>query len=485
MTLSKLNYVNVGPNSTFEASGDFTSTPEDVDNLLTYLTSSGKHHIVIHLHGGLISEKKGMAIAEKIIAPYEAAGAHPVSIVYETGFLETLSDNLTSIRNTKLFTKLLKYVRKYVAKKLGVGITSLELPIIDETIFNRPADELESDDYFTIIEDAAGQYVPDEADDGLEGVKTKVDDADLKEIEEWLDADEGMQAVLSKDASNPLVVDEKLDRPGDGAEEGVLTWGKTAWTILKIGKRVLSRLLRKRDHGAYCTIVEEVLREVYLADFGEWTWTKMKNKAHDMFQSNENRSGLEQHPGRYLMDGLAKLQADNADAVIDVVGHSLGTVAACELLDAMEDILKIRNIAFLAPAVQTEKVNSSLITKQERFDQFRMFTMSEHYERHDKLVGIIYPRSLLYFISGVLEETEVDETLLGMARHLTGTSPYNEQHLLNIVQYLDNDPLRAVWSVTEMTAPEGQRPCSETHGGFDDDDATLGSLTYYLKTPVS
>ena len=72
MTLSKLNYVNAGANGTFEASGEVRSTPEDVDTLIEYLRSSGKQRVVVHLHGGLISESKGMAIAEKIFPVYSA-----------------------------------------------------------------------------------------------------------------------------------------------------------------------------------------------------------------------------------------------------------------------------------------------------------------------------------------------------------------------------------------------------------------------------
>ena len=35
--------------------------------------------------------------------------------------------------------------------------------------------------------------------------------------------------------------------------------------------------------------------------------------------------------------------------------------------------------------------------------QFRMFTMTDDAERKDGLLPVVYPRSLLYFVSGLLE----------------------------------------------------------------------------------
>ena len=48
----------------------------------------------------------------------------------------------------------------------------------------------------------------------------------------------------------------------------------------------------------------------------------------------------------------------------------------------------------------------------------------------------------------LLEATEVDEPLFGMARHLTGEAPYDNEHLQNIVRHAKEDPTRASWSTT-------------------------------------
>ena len=61
----------------------------------------------------------------------------------------------------------------------------------------------------------------------------------------------------------------------------------TAAVLVKYGivilKRLIERFARRRDHGIYATIVEEVLRELYVDSLGALAWTLMKNDTHDAF----------------------------------------------------------------------------------------------------------------------------------------------------------------------------------------------------------
>ena len=226
MSLSKLNYVNVGRDGTFAPSGDVNSTPADVDALMGHLRSEAKNHVVIHLHGGLVSESAGMGVAESMLPTYEAAGAHPVSIVYETGFLETLQGNLSSIHETKLFAKLIKYVRKFTARKLGLD--ALEGIADAEPDLTRPASELESDPWFTALEGA-----PLEAPEAV----GESEEAAQAEIERWLESDEEMPAIIREEARMDIVQAESIA----DKDEAIFTWAATARTILQIGTRVTAR----------------------------------------------------------------------------------------------------------------------------------------------------------------------------------------------------------------------------------------------------
>ncbi|MDX9842106.1 MAG: hypothetical protein RBS95_11655 [Desulfobulbus sp.] len=58
-----IHFVNVGPGGTFEASGDHVTRAADVDRLFQDILSTGAKSLVIHFHGGLVSEDDGVDIA--------------------------------------------------------------------------------------------------------------------------------------------------------------------------------------------------------------------------------------------------------------------------------------------------------------------------------------------------------------------------------------------------------------------------------------
>src|SRR5207244_1316326 len=89
------------------------------------------------------------------------------------------------------------------------------------------------------------------------------------------------------------------------------------------GLRVLKRLLRKRDHGLGCTIVEEVIRALYLDQAGATAWSFMKQDMVDHF----NRD----HAGARLIAMLSEIARTGRQCRIVTVGHSAGSMFAAEL----------------------------------------------------------------------------------------------------------------------------------------------------------
>ena len=108
--------------------------------------------------------------------------------------------------------------------------------------------------------------------------------------------------------------------------------------------------------------------------------------------------------------------------------------------------------------------------------------MMDEVEKKDHLVPFIYTRSLLYFISGVLEE-EVDAPIAGMHRFWAGTKPFDDAYLVDTQNWLKaGGKNRSVLSGTTGDNA-GLESKSVTHGGFDDDDATRKSLTHIVAQP--
>lgn len=277
--------------------------------------------------------------------------------------------------------------------------------------------------------------------------------------------------------------EKKLMKPAlsdnlrDGTAKGFSIAG-VAILMAKIAIQVVRRFMNGRDHGLYTTVVEEILRALYLADFGAWTWSGMKSVASAMWLSNIEPLGDDAYPGTYFMAKLSAYQQANPDVVVDLVGHSAGSIAICNLFAALERqnvTLRIRNVIFLAPACLSRLMFSEIISKPARFERFRVFTMTDENEQKDQLVPRLYNKSLLYFISGVLED-EPDTPIAGMERFWTGKPPFMDPFLLDSTTWLgDAAARRSVLSIA-AEGGDGFLSSAQHHGDFDDDAPTLASL---------
>jgi hypothetical protein len=244
---------------------------------------------------------------------------------------------------------------------------------------------------------------------------------------------------------------------------------------------VIHRFYSGRNHGLHPTVVEEVLRGLFLAQFGKWIWDGMKTKACQMWRPNTGRIGLDQFAGSYFLDRLADLQRAQPNFVIDLVGHSAGAIAICQLLAETvqrQPPVRIRNVLLLAPACTVELFYREVVSQPNRFEQFRMFALRDQQERRDRLLPFFYPWSLLYFVSGTLE-ANADDPILGMERFALGIPARDSPELRATVKFLQVTQLqRVVWA--GEPGSDGLYSEAQTHGAFDDDRVTLESLRWII-----
>ncbi|MBF7014292.1 hypothetical protein QUC32_08760 [Novosphingobium resinovorum] len=283
-------------------------------------------------------------------------------------------------------------------------------------------------------------------------------------------------------------VDERIVRrahaarlvPPAATDKRALT-SPAAWIVAieaaRIGWRVLKRRINKRDHGFGPTIVEELLRALYLSRAGATLWNAMKGDARQHLDVGG--------AGAYLLERLGDIARGGKDVRLLAIGHSAGALFCGRL--ALATRLAPANLSvghiLLAPAIRIDEAAESYAGG--RFEGLRIFTMNDPREIANaldgKLFGKAYSRSLLYLISGALEDKGdcPDAPLLGMQRHLvppykgTGRENAAREKLEGVLAGLP-DPV--VFAPSPGNAAPGHRTNSFMHGGYWWDDQTVESI---------
>ncbi len=480
--LNPLYYLNVGPGGTFRQSGDYQTTPAQVDALFDHLEKNSVDKVTVFFHGGLVSESDGMAAAKRLLPTFQTAGSHPVFFVWETGLKEILIQNITGVANTQLVQKLLKYVLQQVAKRWGIDLGgkgvggALSMPEIEAELAKpEPFADFDNPEYN--LGGAKGGAGPlDEATIDAEQPQLEV------ELEEDLTADPALEALVTDEAPTiPLLKEPLKEINPAGSKGGVEIVLVVAKVLVPVVIRTLKRRANKTDHGLYPTVMEELLREVCVADLGATVWNGMKNAAAAMWEPNAGPVTVDSHPGAYFLEKLAALKQKRPGLKVDLVGHSAGSIAICRMLAAAQRYagLKMRNIVLLAPGCTMELLYAELVSKPERFEKFRMFTMHDKFESADALVPGLYTRSLIYFVSGVLED-ESPKPLAGLERWLWAAAPDAKGNLAPIRVFMAGAEDRLVFSTTGEGALSGLRCLAISHGAFDNDETTLESVQYLI-----
>lgn len=98
-----------------------------------------------------------------------------------------------------------------------------------------------------------------------------------------------------------------------------------------------------------------------------------------------------------------------------------------------------------------------------------------------------YPRSLLYFVSGVVERNRAHcagpAPIVGQRRYYEQAWYDADEDIDAVAAFLEPTQVhhRVVWSPTRTGEPKGFRAGAESHPAFDDDPAVLDSLRQIIR----
>jgi len=455
------------------------STPADLQAFFADVAGSGNDHpIVIHFHGGLVDDARGRLIAETLYTRYQGAGAYPLFFVWRAGLFEVIRNNFREIASEDLFPILVERVAQYLTGMLkgekGERGEQVEMPGR-----NQVRKELKRRDG---TEPYAEEFPDPELDDDQ---LSAVQEAQFKAL---LEGDTRLPEAVQEaaghdlDTFNPEIREDlKVVRTQEKeGERAIISTAAAVAAGVRIIGRCILRFARGHAHGFYPTIVEEVARELK----GDWlantVWKRMKGDTADAFTGT-----AQTHGGTALLAELKKLRAAGDTRRIVLVGHSTGAVFISELLRAAQRDLPpdLRfEVIFLAPACTFGHFSKTLGDAAGRISGFRSFAMTDALEQADKLIPVLYPRSLLYFVSGLCEGTE-DMPIVGMQRFHSGAAPFDPNDP-------DNDDIRTVvdrfgantdaWIWSQSDTADGMRSKSIRHGDFDNDDTTLQSVGHII-----
>ena len=264
----------------------------------------------------------------------------------------------------------------------------------------------------------------------------------------------------------------------DDGEKLLFTTGALIVAGLRIAGRTVRRLSIGRGHGVYTTVVEEVARELKGGLVGGIVWKHMKQDTADAFVGPGDT-----HGGTALLEEIAALLAAGHKPRLILVGHSAGAIYICHLLLAARQKLPadVRfEVVLLAPACTFALLDRTLTEAGDLIGSFRSFAMQDELERQDAIFPPVYNRSLLYFVSGLVED-EIDAPLVGMQRYHGGRKPFDTAGQPAIARALDKlSHLQRGWIWSKSSAGLGLNTLALKHGDFDDEEQTLASVAHIL-----
>ena len=206
-------------------------------------------------------------------------------------------------------------------------------------------------------------------------------------------------------------------------------------------------------------------------------WGEMKENARLASDHREQRGAM-QLLAKYIREAG---KSGGGDWELHIVAHSAGSIFFAHMLQHILSLkLPLKSVQFLAPAVELDVFRDKVfkLAGAGQCPLPTLYLLSEDAERDDTVGGrMVYGKSLLYLVSNACEKKR-GTPILGMHACLQ-----TDKAMKSAYQSAAADGLPNLIIAGEKRETEGKETASSqstSHGGFDNDVATMNSVLYRI-----
>jgi hypothetical protein len=226
---------------------------------------------------------------------------------------------------------------------------------------------------------------------------------------------------------------------------------------------------RRRDRAA----VTDAAIEAAARPGGRVVWGRMKTSAEDSAATDGGSTLVARCAGELWKQTQGAIE-------FHALGHSAGSIFHAFFLPLLVQQkqlgvppVDVRTVHLLAPAITTDLFKTRLMNltgSGQPITRLTVYTMNDQHEQDDASLKP-YGKSLLYLVSQAFEE-EAATPVLGLQRSLK-----NDLKLIRFFGLAGTEKAADIaFSTTSDATPLSARTVSITHGGFDNDVATMTSV---------
>lgn len=254
-------------------------------------------------------------------------------------------------------------------------------------------------------------------------------------------------------------------------------WNTDAWTTLT---NILKEAVRKRKPEGFLDAakdfmlnrLDDMLEPIARSLTGKMQWDEIKENAK--LATTAKKGGV--RLALQLIQILAARHTKNFE--LHLIGHSAGSILLAYLVDFLNNntegiSLSVDSCTLWAPACSTELFKNAYLPsiKNNNIKRFSVFNLTDAAENDDHCAHI-YNKSLLYLVSNAFEDKVRIPGIINDGTPILGLEKFIKKD--SVLSKLLNSA-----EGTLVLSPNAEKEGSymhancTTHGGFDDDNATV------------